>query len=440
MKPLLCLPLLVIAIVSVGLLEDAFPQTWARTFGGIYDEEAYSIVETKDKNLIVAGNTNSFGSANGDIFLIKIDPAGNILWQKTYGDDSFDTVWSVNSTSDRGCIVLGMKLNACCTDLWILKLDEFGNIDWQKTYGGVEYEQPGSIQQTKDSGYIFDGTTGSFGINSDIWVIRLDTQGNIVWQKAYGTSGYEAAYSVFATKKNAYIVAGMISGSNGTQDALVFKLDSSGDVLWSKSFISLGDEALNSVDGAPGGNFIGLGQTRSIGASVVNFWAVKLNRRGKMLWQKTYGGADVNLGRSIKRTSDDGYAFVGYTDSSTTGANISFVKLDSDGHAAMQKNFGGSQVEDVFSIASTSDGGYAVAGFTRSFGIGNADLWVLKLDSSGGISDSCIYESETAIIETDSMMDTSNIPLSVTPTSVTAIDTSVIPADTSAPTDVQCSN
>jgi hypothetical protein len=441
MKSNILLKLLIIAILFLGLLDYASAQTWARTFAAVLDEFPFSIIETKDRSLIVAGSTGSFSPAGtDDIWLIKINPEGNIIWQKKYGDDSMESVKSIYPTSDGGCILLGtiLKIGSCCTDLWVLKLDKFGNIEWQKTYGGVEYEEAGSVQQTKDGSYVVVGTTGSFGVNVDIWIIRLDGQGNIIWQNAYGTSGVEFAYSVTATKKNGYIVAGNIAPC-GLVDSLVFRLDSSGNVLWSKSFSAAGNDWVYAIDHASGGNYIVFGTTDSTPIGTTDFWALQMNRRGKVLWQRQYGTVDYESGASLKRTSDGGHVFVG-TRADATSDNIALVKLDPEGHASVLKNFGGPEAEQAFSVTTVSDGGYAVTGFTRSFGNGSLDMWVLKLDSAGDVSDSCVYESEKSITETNSDMVTSDFPLTVTSTSVTAIDTTVIPVDTSGTTDLQCSN
>lgn len=369
-----------------------------------------------------------------------MDQLGDIIWQKTYGTTFYEFVSSIGPTFDGGYIISATADVTPSEDFWIIKLDDDGNILWQKSYGGSNSEIVASIQQTKDGGFIVAGTTISFGAGgSDIWVLKLDSQGNIIWQNSYGTSEYETAYSIALTKQGGCIITGTGPGQSPTVDAIALRLDSKGNLLWSKSYGSSGSDTAYSIDSG-GGTFTLIGQTDSVNNTAIDFWAMKLNRRGKILWQRAYGGLGVDSGLSIKRTRDGGYIFAGHTLSASTDWNISVVKLDSNGNALWQNVYGGSGSEEAYSITSTTDHGYAVAGWSDSFGAGLADMWILKLDSNGDASDSCVFESKVSLIETTPMMNTSNLSLTVSPTSVIPNDTTVAALDTNAQINVQCSN
>ena len=164
------------------VLPLANAQQWAITYGGSDWDEALLIQETDDGGYIVAGYTYSFGAGNEDIWVLKLDEDGNVEWQKTYGGSDEDWAHSIQQTSDGGYIVAGYtySFGAGEGDFWVLKLDENGNVEWQKTYGGSDYDRAKSIQQTDDGGYIVAGSTYSFGAGYyDFWVLKLDENGEI---------------------------------------------------------------------------------------------------------------------------------------------------------------------------------------------------------------------------------------------------------------------
>jgi len=165
---------------------------WAATYGDANTDRAYSVRQTTDGGYIVAGHTDfAVGGSLGDIWILKLDSSGNILWQKKYGGSSKDRARSIQQTTDGGYILTGhtWSYGAGYKDTWVLKLDSGGAVQWQKTYGGSAKDTAQSIQQTTDGGYIVAGSTESFGAGlEDVWVLKLDSGGNIQWQKAYGGS------------------------------------------------------------------------------------------------------------------------------------------------------------------------------------------------------------------------------------------------------------
>jgi hypothetical protein len=206
--------------------------SWQKTYGGTSSDFASTIQQTSDGGYIVAGNTYSYSDKEGDIWVLKLDASGNVSWQKTYGGTSSDFARTIQQTSDGGYIVAGetWSFGAGSCDAWVLKLDSAGAITWQKTYGGAGVDQPSSIQQTSDGGYIVAGWTDSFGdiFFDNIWILKLDESGNVSWQKTYRQSGSESerADSIQQTSDGGYIVSGYaIYG-----DAKILKLDSNGDV------------------------------------------------------------------------------------------------------------------------------------------------------------------------------------------------------------------
>jgi hypothetical protein len=200
---------------------------WAKTYGGISVDRAYSVQQTSDGGYIVAVRTWSFVG----IILIKTDANGDIQWAKTYG---YDQASSVQQTSDGGYIVAGVTylFGAGYIDLFLIKTDANGNVQWAKTYGGTNNDWARSVQQTSDGGYIVAGETYSFGAGYyDIFLIKTDANGNVQWAKTYGGTSYDYAHSVQQTSDGGYIVAGYTqSFGAGWYDIILIKTDANGNI------------------------------------------------------------------------------------------------------------------------------------------------------------------------------------------------------------------
>jgi len=178
---------LIVSFFVLFSVSMASASQWIKTYGGTNWDQANSIQQTSD-GYVVAGYTFSFGAGDADAWVLKLDGDGNVQWQKTYGRSSVDEAWSIQQTSDGGYIVASYThtFGAGIWDAWVLKLDGDGNVQWQKTYGGTNCDYAESIQQTLDGGYIVAGGTYSFGVGGNAWVLKLDGDGNVQWQKTYG--------------------------------------------------------------------------------------------------------------------------------------------------------------------------------------------------------------------------------------------------------------
>ena len=305
--------------------------------------------------------------------------APEIEWQKSLGGSYFDEARSIQQTSDGGYIVAGNSYsndgdvsgNHGEWDYWIVKLNDTGNIQWQKCLGGSEFDIAYAIQQTSDGGYIVAGMTesndgdvsGNHGYD-DYWVVKLDDTGNIQWQKSLGGSSIEKAQSIQQTLDGGYITAGYSYSNNG---------DASGNH----------------------------------GAS--DYWVVKLDDTGNIQWQKSLGGSESEWAYSIQQTTDGGYIVAGWSYSNNGDVSENHgdddywvLKLDNTGNIQWQKSLGGSSVEWAHSTQQTSDGGYIVAGWSKSNdgdasgNHGETDVWVVKLAGSGVTTYEITTSSEPA--------------------------------------------
>ncbi|MGR3177185.1 MAG: hypothetical protein ACUZ8E_03905 [Candidatus Anammoxibacter sp.] len=413
---------------------------WAATYGGVGGDEAEIIQQTSDGGYIVAGETRSFGAGGGDLWVLKLDSSGGVQWQKTYGGTNDDKPVFIQQTSDGGYIVVGetSSFGAGDGDFWVLKLDTGGNIQWQKAYGGGGGEEEPFLQQTSDGGYIVTGSTESFGAGgADFWVLKLDSGGDILWQKTYGGSNDDEATSIQQTSDGGYIVAGSTdSFGAGLSDIWVFKLDSNGNIQWQKTYGGTNHDEPFFLQQTSDDGYIVSGETRSFGAGGEDVWVLKLNSSGNVQWQKTYGGVGGEGGMTCQAT-DGGYIVAGSTESFGAGNEDAWVlKLDSNGNVQWQKVYVG--VDEAENIQQTSDGGYIVTGSTESFGAGGADFWVLKLKSDGTIDSSCDFIQDTTVSGIDSNATVTNTNATVSNTNVTPQNTSATVQDTDVAANILC--
>jgi arginine repressor len=400
-----------LALLSVSLVaiftEYAYAQIrFAKTYWVTYDNRAYSVQQTSDGGYIVAGWTNSFGAGDRDFFLIKTDANGNVEWAKTYGGTNYEEASSVQQTSDGGYIVAGntWSFGAGSYDIFLIKTDANGNIIWAKTYGGTGSDLAYSVQQTSDGGYIVAVYTQSFGAGGDILLIKTDANGNIIWAKTYGGTGNDWAYSVQQTSDGGYIVAGRTTSFGaGLHDFFLIKTDANGDIIWAKTYGGTYWDYAFSVQQTSDGGYIVAGYTRSFGAGYEDIFLIKTDANGNISWAKTYGGTNDDRALSVQHTSDGGYIVAGYTSSFGAGGwDIFLIKTDANGDIIWAKTYGGAGSDLAYSVQQTSDSGYIVAGLTTSFGLGFWNFFLIKTDANGNIGSCSIVRNPSPTVTTPS--------------------------------------
>jgi len=321
------------------------------------------------------------------LFLLNLSEVNSqTTWERTYGGSGYDYANFMEPTADGGFIIGGKTNSFGALDdaAWILKLNSKGKISWQKMYdgSGYGYDNPLSIREIGGGGFIFTGYTTTFGDNGDMWITKLNSSGNIIWQKIYGTLNWDEGDSIIQTSDNNYVVLGVTSDNLGYYDLWLLKLDTNGNIIWQYTYGGSDDEYASIVRQTSDGGFIIAASTYSFGQGNLDAWILKLDSSGNIIWQKTYGSAYDEWLNWIEQTSDGGYIVAGAKYVSATDYNAWIMKLNSSGAVSWEKIFGVNQ-EEAFSIQQTSDGGYIVGCSTGNYGAGSIDIWVLKLDSSG---------------------------------------------------------
>jgi hypothetical protein len=371
---------------------------FCKAIGGPASEEGKSLIQTSDGGYAIAGYTESFGAGSEDVYVVKLDANGNLQWTRTIGGEKEDLGHSLIQTSDGGYAIAGKtnSFGAGRWDVYVVKLDAKGNLQWTKTIGGKNDDVGTSLIQTSDGGYAIAGYTASFGAGEwDVYVVKLDAKGNLQWTKTIGGPGPEIGYSLIQTSNGGYAIAGTTgSFGAGKADVYVVKLDANGNLQWTKTIGGPGDEIGISLIQTSDGGYAIAGTTISFGAGEPDVYLVKLDANGNLQWTKTIGGPKDDWGNSLIQTSDGGYAIAGFTESFGAGKkDVYVVKLDANGNLQWTKTIGGPESEEGNSLIQTSDGGYAIAGKTNSFGAGEKDVYVVKLDKNGN---ACCAVSQTS--------------------------------------------
>ena len=310
------------------------------------------------------------------------------LWSRTFGGNDFDRCFSAQQTSDGGYIFVG-ETNSFGTgdyDFWMVKTDGAGDSLWSKTYGGNEDDECYSIQQTSDGGYILAGFTKSFGgRDPDFWLVKTDENGDSLWSRTFGGDYSDLCWSIQQTTDGGYILAGYTQSLGaGLFDFWLVKTDEIGDSLWSRTFGGDGFEECHSVQQTEDGGYVLAGYTSSYGSGAYDFWLVKTDEIGDSLWSQTFGGSEDDLCNSIRQTSDEGYILAGYTKSFGAGEyDFWIIKTDENGDSLWSRTFGGLLYEKCFSVQQTTEGGYILAGYIQPYGVYISDFWLVKTDEDG---------------------------------------------------------
>ena len=399
--------LVLISFYCIGYAAEEI-LTWDKTFGGNSEDMGFSIIQTEEGGYAIAGYTillrrekkddwrSKLGyiilekSKKQDFWIIKLDKNGNMEWDETFGDEGTDVANSIIQTKDGGYIIAGFiwTVYASKQDICVIKLDESGNIEWEKTFDKDEHDIPYSIIQTKDGGYAIAGGTGKrFWGEVNCWVIKLDAKGNMEWDNNFGGTGWDEIYSIIQTKDGSFITTGCVwSKGAGRGDVRVAKLNKRGNLVWDKTFGGSENDETRSIVQTEDGGYVVAGFTVSEDTGDRDIWIIKLDKEGNKVWDRTFGGTSEDWANSIIQNKNGDYIVAGWTKSIGVGkTDVWIIKLNKRGDLVWDKTFGGSENDEAHSIIQTNDGGYAVTGWTKSKGTGNADVWVIKLDENGNL-------------------------------------------------------
>lgn len=312
---------------------------------------------------------------------------GQAYFQKVYIDNPYDQEGEdALPMADGGYLICGYTTNSTVNDadVEVWKIDATGTLLWKKTYGGAKVDFVSHMTPTSDGNYLLVGYSQSYGGGDyDVLLLKIDPDGNTLWLKTYGGSDNDLGVDVSPTSDGNFIVTGYSNGaSHADLDMYLAKIGADGTLLWNKWIGTSSEEISNCVKQATDGGYIVLGMTMSVGQG--DAYLVKTDASGNVSWSQTYGGVHYDEGVYVDPNADGTYTFL-VRDSSDAGMDIDvrIIKSDASGGVIWNKVYGGTKKDTPKMIQSTMDGGYIVAAITRSFGLINPDMWIMKFDAGG---------------------------------------------------------
>jgi hypothetical protein len=359
---------------------------WNKTYG--VGTSPLCGIQTEDGGYAVSGSVQLPEGTVG--CLIKTDSYGDVEWNKTYSEVSF--VASVVQTQDGG---FAMVAFGRIGGLLLVKADSAGSTEWNKTYySGEGDDSASSLIQTSDGGYAIVSTMAGVHKPTRYWLIKTNSYGNEIWDRGYGESGLDSAFSGIQTNDGGYAIV----GKSGFDDSLLIKTDSSGNMQWNQTYsgITQIQSMLQTADGA----YTLAGSTDD---SAYDFWLARTDLLGNLQWNRTYGGAGDSYAESLIQTSDGGYALVGSTDLDSSvpvagGFDVWVVKTDSEGNMQWKQTFGGAGYDEGRSIIQAGDGGYVVVAQLHGQGISLIKLAAATQPSTLRASDITLYVVVVAVV------------------------------------------
>ena len=405
------------------------------TLGGTKNESGQSVIATSDGGFAVLGYSQSMdgdllnkSNISYDFWLIKYNFNGEQEWQKVYGGSSDDRGYDIILSNDNNMVIFGssksadgdVSSNAGSNDFWIAKISNSGAIIWEKSLGYSGSDNGYSVIQTIDNGYLLLGVldvTASDGegnnrissyshAGGDYWAVKLDANGVLEWSRYFGGNFTDTSYAACQTQGGDYIIIGSsdsndidISNNKGTYDFWIIKISSEGNLIWEKSYGgSEIDEALD-ITPTTDGNFIVCGNTRSNNIDVnlnngaADIWILKITPNGEILWEKTYGGNSFEAAKSVHQTTDNGFVIAGNSRSDNNdltknnGQNDGWIfKINQDGILQWQSSIGGSNIDLLMDSTQLQDGSIVAVGNTSSSDLdilenkGFTDLLLIRLN------------------------------------------------------------
>jgi hypothetical protein len=402
--------------------------------GGLVLMWGGTVIETSDGGYIIGGWTYSYGSGGCDVYLVKTFSSGDSAWAKVYGGSLNDGCSSIEEIPGGGYILVGLTYSSGAggSDVFIVRTDSAGDSLWTETYGGSGDDCGESIQLTYDGGFIITGNRYSFITNSsDVYLIKTDANGESLWTKTYGGKNNDRGFAVVQTPDSGYVIAGRTeSFGAGEYDVYLIRTNSIGDTMWTRTYGGINNDYCYSVSQTSDSGFIMAGHTRSFGSGNWDIYLIKTDMDGNVVWDKTYGESDIDESFSVKETSDSGYIVAGATRIPGSGNDDMFLlKTKSNGDTMWSSRYGGGDDDWGYGVEETSDGGYIVTGYTKSFGPGYCGVYLVKTEPDVAVEEADNYQSiisnELLIISSNPFTDEVEISLGMYDVGCKMYETSV---------------
>jgi len=380
----------------------------------------YAAALTSDGGSVMAGSTDSFGAGSADAWVLKFDSAGEPEWQKSFGGTLTDIFWSAVKSLDGGIFLGGYtsSFGAGNYDCWLVKIDSAGDVLWEKTFGtAASSEKIYSVAATSDGGCILTG--------EQLWVIKLDSSGNLEWHKSYLTTatGTHTGYEIRQLTDGSYIVGGYVPTASSGVQAVLIKLTSSGIVEWAKTFGGTDNEYLSCLEILSDGGIITGANSTSYGAGESDMWFTKFSSSGVIEWQKSFGTASNEFLREVSITSDGDFLFSGCSTGLDSYRSPWAIKTDSSGSILWQKSYDNEYYSTARANCEITAGRYLLGSFAMKETGGNYDAVRLELNSDGEcgtlLTSTSVSATDTASAVVDANLTVTNESETITNSSAT---------------------
>lgn len=376
----------IIMFILIALYQFSFAQeeSFIKTYGGNGPDRGIHIIQASDGNLVIVGNTTT--EANKlDVYLLKCSTFGDTLWTQRFGGQEDDNGWCVKETTDKGYIITGFtqSYNASENDIFLLKTDADGKKRWLKTYGGEGDDIAWSIDIANDGGYVIAAQTNSIGNGDlDAYLIRTDANGDTLWTKTFGGPMIDRVFSVDLTSDGSILLAGITySYGEGDRDAYLIKTDSNGNLLWQKTYGGPGYDNAHTVIVNNNNDIMLTGYGDYWGSSGNHDMFLKqITMEGEEIRTQTYGGLNNDRAMTVFQTQDSGYILTGFTQSYGEGEwDVYVVKTDKLGDTLWTTNYGSPAPDFGYDIIQDTKGDYFVTGWSHGYEHPESDLILIKI-------------------------------------------------------------
>jgi len=375
---------------------------WVRVRGGRERDVGYSVIQDTSGTYVIAGATYSYGSGSTDVYLLKMDSYGNEIWEKTFGGPYKDWAQYILKTEDGGYVVVGgtESFGKGSVDILLVKYSPEGEQSWYRTYGGYDRDWARHVEQTRDGGFIIVGGTESYGAGStDVYLVKIDNNGDQEWNMVFGGSGRDVGYFVKELDEGGYIVVGGTESFGGSEDIYVIKVDPYGGSIWERVYGGNLKDRGYSFLVLDNDNILIVGYTETSEAGNADVCLLMLDSDGNVLWSRAYGGPKWDWGKYIVKTEDMGYLIVGGTQSFGIGkTDVYLLKVNFNGDIQWSKTYGNVLVDMGSGICPTPDGGFVIAGESTNEFTGKSDVLIIKVDSAGNTRPIELVEVELHVI------------------------------------------
>jgi hypothetical protein len=357
---------------------------WFHSYGGSQTDFAKSVCPAGNGQFILAGQTGSYGAGNWDMWGVKVNSTGDTIWTQSYGGSSVDWANGVIPSGDGNFFMFGgtQSFGAGAKDMYLVKFDASGNSLWTHTYGGSGDDVAEAMIPCGNGDFLLLGSTTSYGQGDwNIYLVRMNSLGDTLWTKTYGGNGDEFASAILAAGADEFLLGGMTNSSGaGGLDMYLVRIDGQGVPLETYTYGTATDEALYGMTPSGDGGFLLAGCIGVFGSGSQDMYLVKVDAQGGQLWTHTYGGSNNDIAYSIISSGDGNFLLAGWSFSFGAGLDdIYLVKVEASGNELWMHTYGGPDYEEAYSICATGDGDFLLTGSTDSFGAGNGDAFLLKV-------------------------------------------------------------